>query len=79
MKNLGRFLHRVGKSIVIRVEDPRWIPKIGAPLLDSNGKRVAIVADVIGNVRSPYVVAKGEETPLYFIQKRFLLRGDVDG
>ncbi len=79
MRKVATYLHRVGKSIVARVVDPRWIPRIGAPLFDGRGKKVGVVADVIGNVKSPYIVVRGSEAEEYFTEKRFLLRGDIDG
>lgn len=79
MKKVASYLHRVGKTIVAKVEDPRWIPRIGAPLFDKKGRKVGVVADVIGNVKSPYLVIRGREVDEYFTDKRFLLRGDIDG
>ena len=78
-KKVAVFLHRVGKSIVGRIVDPRWIPRIGSPLFDVKGKKVGYVADVIGNVRKPYVVIRGSVVEEYYSKEKFLVRGDIDG
>ncbi len=79
MKKVGEFLHTVGKTVVARVTDPREIPRIGAPLFDEKRRKVGIVADIIGNVKKPYLVVKGAVVREYFTKEKFLLRGEIDG
>ena len=77
-KRVAAFLHTVGKTVVARVEDPRVIPRIGTPLFDRKGRKVGHVADVIGNVRKPYLVVRGSVVEEYYSKEKFLQRGDVD-
>ena len=79
MKKVGEFLHTVGKTVVARIVDPTRIPRIGAPLFDEKGKKVGIVADIIGNVKKPYLVVKGAVVRAYFTKEKFLIRGEIDG
>lgn len=79
MKQVGRYLHSVGKYHVAESVDPRWIPRIGSPLFDEKGRKVGFTSDVIGNVKSPYIVVKGSVVEEYWTKEKFLLRGDIDG
>ena len=58
MRRLGYFIHRssTGK-LVVKLVSPRP-PKIGVRVLNSKGRVVGRVIDVIGPVRSPYAIVK---------------------
>ncbi|NPA86816.1 MAG: H/ACA RNA-protein complex component Gar1 [Candidatus Diapherotrites archaeon] len=79
MRKVAVFLHRVGGNVVARIVDPRRVPRIGAPVFDERGKKLGIVADVIGRVDRPYAVIKGKDAPAYFTKEKFLLRGEING
>ena len=78
MKKVATLIHTVGKTIVARITNPRKIPRIGSPLFDRKGKKVGVVTDIIGNVKKPYLVARGAVVEEYYTKEKFLMRGEID-
>ena len=58
MKRLGYFLHKAPSGKLIVKMAGRKVPRLGSRVVDSKGRFIGIVVDVIGPVRSPYVVVK---------------------
>lgn len=43
-------------SIVVKLED--FVPRLGAKVYDKNLRAIGVVVDIIGNVKSPYMVVR---------------------
>lgn len=59
MKRLGEVLH-VAKNnyIIVKIEDPDRIPKLGVKVFDEFRRELGQLLDVIGPVSQPYAVVK---------------------
>ncbi len=56
---LGTVSSIVRNHIVVKIENPLRIPKLGCRAYDREGRRlVGIVSDIIGPTREPYAVIK---------------------
>lgn len=56
---LGKLLHRVPTGhLVARMEPSRRPPKLGVKVVDSNGREVGVLADIIGPVSEPFAVIR---------------------
>ncbi len=68
-------LHRVDRYIVARMLSvEKGVPRIGARLLDADGRQVAIVTDVFGPVSKPYLSLRGRWVDKYYVRPRDLLK-----
>ncbi len=70
---VGNYLHRVGREIVLTLLTNKKIPRIGSRVYDRQRKEVGVVVDVIGPVKSPYVVVRGKVVNEYFIKEKDLI------
>jgi len=58
LRRLGYFIHTTASGkMLVKLTVPRP-PRIGSRVFDRNGKYVGRVVDVIGPIRSPYVLVK---------------------
>lgn len=44
--------------VIVRIENPKEIPRIGDHVTDANNEYVGVVVDIIGPVASPFAVLK---------------------
>ncbi len=58
VRRLGYFLHKAPSGKLIVKMTGRKIPRLGSRVVDSRGRFVGIVVDIIGPVRAPYAVVK---------------------
>lgn len=57
MRKLGYFLHKSPSGrIIVRITDR--VPRIGSRVVNSQGKTIGVLIDVIGPVKRPYAVIK---------------------
>lgn len=58
MRRLGYFLHKAPSGkLIIKITNHR-VPRLGSKVVDSRGRLVGTVVDIIGSVKSPYAVVK---------------------
>ncbi len=58
MRRLGYFIHITASGkILVKLTVPRP-PRLGSRVFDRNGRYIGRVVDIIGPVRSPYVLVK---------------------
>jgi len=58
VRRLGYFLHKAPSGKLIVKMTMRKVPRLGTRVVDSRGRFIGIVVDIIGPVRSPYAVVK---------------------
>jgi len=64
VRRLGYFLHRSPSGKLIVKMTMHKIPRLGTRVVDSRGRYVGMVVDIIGPVRSPYIVVKPKNTDI---------------
>ncbi len=58
MIRIGYFVHQVGSGeVVVRLTTSK-LPRIGSLVVNSGGKVIGRIIDIIGPVREPYAVIK---------------------
>ncbi len=58
LRRLGYFLHKSPSGKLIVKMSTSRLPKLGSKVFDSRGRYLGRVQDVIGPVKSPYLVVK---------------------
>ncbi|MEL9929502.1 MAG: hypothetical protein QXJ51_05110 [Sulfolobales archaeon] len=56
MKVLGFVEHTLGNHVIVRIRDPRELPRIKSRVLDEKRRFIGVVSDLIGPVSKPYAV-----------------------
>jgi len=69
---VGEYMHSVGRYIVAQ-GNPDVVPRIGAPVFDKYGRKLGVVTDVFGPVRSPYLTLKANRSQQFFVRSSDLL------
>ncbi len=69
---VGEYMHSVGRYIVAQGRADA-VPRIGATVFDKYGRRLGVVTDVFGPVRSPFLTLKGNKAQQYFARGSDLL------
>jgi len=58
-KPLGPVLHVTpSRLIVVKIHDPRNVPRLGDLVVSAGGEVIGIVSDIIGPISEPYAVVK---------------------
>ena len=68
---IGYLLRRTPSGMLLVKLSSKRIPSLGSKVVDPGGKIVGKVADIIGNVNSPYLIVKPiskESKPKEFVE-----------